>query len=183
MTAIGKICKGESKEHNDAQAFVGFLMDQNGSTPLANPDVAIELGFTKRIGRSIEVDMPRFYRARNHVKDRIWEGGQPCCGFRLHYREIKNGTQLALIDPSGDLGDHAVAALENLHGWMTRERQHQSESLRQIVSFETLADQALARGDKPGYRICQKAIIELDEYGTVKPTTMAELQVWVDSLA
>lgn len=182
MTKIGAVCKGDTQEHQDAQALIGFLMEQGGSSPLNNRDVALELGFISRRGTDIKVDIDRFYRARNHVKDRVWEDGRPCCAYRLHYREIKKQAHLALIDPTGDLSEHALAALATLRGWVVRERQHQSESSRQVVSFEALADHALARNDKSGYRLCQKAIIELDDVGTVKPTTLAELNVWVESI-
>ena len=181
--AIGKTCRGNSQEHQDAIAVISLLMDEGGSSPLPNAEIAYQLGFTTRRGKTIEVDQGRFYRARNHVKDRVWKDGKPCCGYQLHYREIKGEAHLALIDPTGDLGEHAVAAVANLRGWMARERQHQTESLRQIASFEALADHALARGDKDGYRLCQRAIIDLDDLGTVRPKTMAELNVWVDALA
>ena len=183
MSDLRKICRGKSKEHADAGRLVEYLMDEGGSTASSNPDVAAALGFTRRVGRLIEVDMPRFYKARNHVKDRVWkEDGRPCCGFRLHYREIKGKTHWALIDPTGDFGVLALAAVGDLRGWMTRERQHQTESLRQIVSVEAIADHALTHGDKAGYRLCQTAIIELSDIGTIKPATMAELSVWAEGI-
>lgn len=107
---------------------------------------------------------------------------EPCCGYRLHYREVKGEAQFSLIDPTGDIGEHAIAAIGNLRGWITRERQHQTESLRQIASFEALGDHALSRGDKDGYRLCQHAIIDLMDNGTVRPSILAEMDLWVESL-
>lgn len=181
---IRKLCKGKSKMHADALALVGFLMDNGGKVRMTNADIAHKLGFTTRRGSIVEIDRGRFHRARNHVKDGVSKDGKACCGYRLHYREGgKSGTQYALIDPQGGIGEHATASLESVRGWQTRERQHHTENLRMIVQFEALGDMALTGGDKPGYHVCQKAIIEMEEFGTLKPTTMADLQAWVDSLA
>jgi hypothetical protein len=177
-----RVCKGDSKEHSDALAVVEFLMEQGGYTPLSNPDVAVELGFVNRRGKNLEVDVGRYYRARNHVRDRVWEDGKPCCSYTLHYRTIKGSEQLALIDPTGTLGEHAVASVSQLRGWMTRERQHQTENTRQMRTLDTLASHALARGDKDGYRLCVRAGIDIEEYGTIRPPLLAELDIWATSI-
>ena len=114
---VGKVCNGKSKQHRDALAIVTFIFDEGGTTSLSNPDLAVELRFTTRHGSVIEVDRGRFHRARNHVQDRNWNTGKPCCGFRLHYRAVKGLPLLCLVDATGGIGDHAPAAAAALMGW------------------------------------------------------------------
>lgn len=176
-------CRPESQEHMDAQALVHFLMDENGSSPLPNGEIALKLGFVTRKGKNIEVDENRYYRARNHLMERVDADGKPCCHYRVHYRSIDKRNHLALIDPTGDLGEHAVAVLGTVRGFMRTETQRHTENTRMVESFDKLGEHALARHDKDGYRLCQRAIIDISDLGTVKPTTLAELNFWVDTLA
>lgn len=176
-------CNPDNNEHADAMHLVAWLFERGGSSYLTQRDIAYELGFVKRTGKTLEVMEGRYYRAVNHVKDCHDNANRPCTGYRLHYRDIKGKKHLCLVDPSGDLGSHALAAVESLRGWMVRERQHHTENSRQVATTEALADHALAQGDKQGYRLCQRAIIDLQENGTIRPTTMAELFEWADSIA
>lgn len=176
-----KICDGTTKGHADAAKLAEFLMDENGTTELTNDDITRKLGWLKKtqIAGLVAVDKARFSQARNHLADFADIDGKPCCGFRLHYRRSgRSGSTLALHDPSGDLGEHMKAALANLLGWMSRERQHQTENRRQITQLEALGDMVLANGDRHGYRLVTQAVIDLDRDGTVLPETMAQLQIW-----
>lgn len=178
-----KECKGDSQEHRDALAIVDFIFNEGGSTRLSNPELAQCLGFTKRYGNVVTVDEGRFYRARNHARDRVDKGSSvPCTGYGLHYRDVKGKPHWALLDPKGKASDLALAGIETLRGWSVREAQHHTENQRQVVTFERLGDQAFANGDKDGYRLCMEAIIELQREGTVSDALMAQLQIWAASL-
>lgn len=176
------LCRPEAPQHTDAVALVELLMESGGYMTDSNPEIAMRLGFTTRRGQLMDIDMGRFYRARNHVRDRVDHDNRPCCGYQLHYRNVKGREVFALIDPSGDLGEHAYAAVGQLRGWMTRERQHQTENNRQVRTLAELGTHALSRGDKDGYRLCVMGTIDLEEHGTIRPTTMAAMAVWVSSL-
>ncbi len=184
-------CKNTStQEHKDAEQLVQYLMVQDGETLETNAEVAGGLDFWIDMGGGHKrIDENRYYRARNHVRDRVGvddEGNHvgPCCGYQLHYR--KDGpvgqSTLTLIDPSGNLGHHAAQVVGTVKGWLTRERQHMTETRRHQWSVETLGDHALANGDRDGYRLCQRASIEIEEFGSIRETTMAELSVWMETV-
>jgi hypothetical protein len=178
-------CDGTSKAHADATKIVEFLIDHNGTVDIPQDELARKLDFTKNLRRGLTaIDTGRFSRARNHIMDCVDVDGRPCCGYRIHYRKSGSaGSTLSLADPSGDLGAHAQVSIGSLLGWMSRERQHHTENQRQIHSFETLADHALANSDKHGYKLLQRAVIDLDRDGTVLPETMAQLQVWATGMS
>ena len=176
-------CNPDTQEHRDGLALVELIFGAGGVITLTQDELAARLGLWSELGRGMRsTDIRRFHRARNHVRDRT-DSGLPCCGFVLHYRKDGPRSVLALVDPSGDLGDHADAAIGSLLGWATRERQHHAENARQVETFQALAAHAHARGDQYGQRICITASVELERYGTVSPATMAELVTWAQSLA
>jgi hypothetical protein len=183
-TTSRRECSG-GKGHDDAATLVEYLISHGGKVAQTNGEIAHAIGFMMaRGGGTYTVDMARFNNAVAHVKDRTLGNG-PCTGYRLHYRPIaKSGTgsMMALVDPNGSI-DHVTAAIENAKGWMAREAQHHTENLRQIETFETLAMHAFKRGDHDGYRACTKASMDIDRDGTVSPSTMAELNVWLGALA
>ncbi len=182
MTTSLKRCR-HGRTHDDGLALVEYIMARGGKVEKTNEAIAAELGMLKNLGNGIrQIDNARFVQARNHVKDGTDPDGSPCCQYRLHYRASGRRTEFALIDPTGDLGPHVIAAIESVRGWMTREAQHKTENARQVETWERLADHALARGDKAGYRICVGAAVELDRDGTVSPKTMAEAAVWIDAI-
>jgi hypothetical protein len=183
MTAvIRKRCRS-GRTHTDALALVEYLLAHGGKVAKSNDGIAFDLGLVINHGGGVrQVDKSRFVQARNHVKDNHDGAGAPCCAYRLHYRATTTGTEYVLIDPTGSLAYHADAALEAVRGWAIREISHHTENQRQIEVFEVLGDHALGQGDKPGYRLCIKAAMEIDSVGTVSSATMGELNVWLASL-
>lgn len=181
MTTTLKRCR-KGRTHDDALALVEYLMARGGKVAKPNEAITVELGMLKNVGGGLrKVDASRFTQARNHVQDGT-DDGKPCCGYRLHYRTAARGSEFTLIDPTGDLGPHAVAAMESVRGWMQREAQHHTENQRQIETWERLGDHALAREDKVGYRLCARASVELERDGTVSSATMAEASVWINAM-
>lgn len=179
-----RVCPASSQEHADAVGIVEYLLNHNGAVEASQDEIAGKLGFFRDHGGGIfRIDSARFHRARNHIRDRVDAVGKPCCGFTVQYRGSRSESILALIDPSGDLGQHATAAIATVRGWVSRERQHHTENRRAIETFEQLGDHTLARGDRDGYRITQRAVIEIERDGTVSPETMAELEVWLASIS
>jgi hypothetical protein len=182
MSGTLKQCH-KGRTHDDGLQLVEYLMARGGSVRKPNETIAIDLGMLKNLGGgNLQVDGPRFAQARHHVQDGIDADRKPCCGYRLHYRTTVKGSELALIDPTGDLGSHVVATIESVRGWMVREKQHHTENQRQIETWERLGDHALARDDRDGYRICARAAVELEQGGTVSDATMAEAAVWADAV-
>jgi hypothetical protein len=178
-----RLCKPATQEHTDGVALIELLLDAGGKVEATQDELAAKLGMLRLLGGGFRAtDLSRFHRARNHVRDCVDSAGQPCCGFGLHYRKAGRVSVLALIDPSGDLGEHADAAIASILGWITRERQHHSENTRMTESFQLLASHALARGDLNGQRLCITASIEIEQHGTVQPATMALLRAWAGSL-
>lgn len=181
--SMDQICNATTAAHADAMSIVELLIEHNGTVDITQDDIARKLNMMKHLQGGIStVDKSRFNRAKNHIQDRDDIDGKPCCGYRIHYRRSGKQSTLSLSDPSGDLGSHIEAAIGSLLGWMSRERQHQTESQRQSRTWESLADDVLANGDKAGYRLLQMAIIDLDRDGTVLPATMAQLQVWASRM-
>jgi hypothetical protein len=180
-TTSRKNCRG-GRSHTDAKLLVEYIFTHGGSVKKTNEEIAFDLGFVISHGGGMrQVDTSRFVQARNHVKDGV-VANAPCTGYRLHYRTSASGSEYTLIDPSGSLGHHAKAVIETIRGWAVREAQHHTENLRQTETFEALGDHALAQGDKHGYRLCNKASIEIERDGTVSPTTLAEINVWMSTL-
>lgn len=173
-------CTGTSQEHADAIAIVEFLMGNNGTVEANQDEIARKLDMLKYEKRGLyTTDVGRYNRARNHLHERVDVDGRPCCGYRIHYRRSGPISTLSLVDPSGDLGAHAKAAIGTVRGWSSREKQHHTESQRMIKTVEALADHSLANGDKHGYRLLQHVCIQLETNGTVPPGLMAELDVWL----
>ncbi len=183
-------CRPATKEHRDGVRLVEYLMARGGETIETNAELAGGLDFWIDMGGGHKrIDENRYYRARNHVRDRVEVDGEgnhvgPCCGYQLHYRKdgAKGKSILTLIDPSGDLGSHAAQVIGTIEGWLTRDRQHITEIRRHQASVETLGDHALANGDRDGYRLCQRVSIEIEEFGSIRETTMAELSVWMETV-
>lgn len=183
-TSFGKPCDGTTKAHADAMKIVEYLADHDGTIEIPQDELAHKLDMLKHERRGMYiVDKSRFSRARNHLMDCVDGEGKPCCGYRIHYRRAGQLSTFSLSDPKGDMGAHREAALGSVLGWMSRERQHHTENQRQIAVFETLADDVLKNGDKEGYKILQRAVIDLDRDGTVIPETMAQLQNWATAFS
>lgn len=179
-----RVCSAASQEHSDAQAIVEYLLDRNGHAEDTQGSIARQLGMLRDAGRGIyQVDTGRFHRARNHIRDRVDENGRPCCGYTLHYRRSGPMSDLALVDPGGDLGEHAKAAIATVLGMVSRERQHHTENQRMIETVELLGDHALANEDRQGYRLCQRTSIEIERDGTISPPTMSALELWCAGMA
>lgn len=172
----------ETRVHDDAERLVEFLMETEGKTTSNINGLCVKLGWLKGNGSIRETDRGRFQAARNHVKDAVGNDGEPCTGYRLHYMSGKQDGMLVLIDPEAGLMTLAEGAIARLAGWLQREKQHQTENAREMETLERLAQQANKTGDTFGHKVCLKASIDIEEFGTVRPKTMAEMQVWVDSL-
>lgn len=184
-SAFGKPCDATTKAHADALKIVEFLADHDGTIEIPQDELARKLDMLKHqkgAGMYL-IDKSRFSRARTHLMDCVDAEGKPCCGYRIHYRRSGSGSTFSLSDPKGDMGAHREAAIGSVLGWMSRERQHHTENQRQIATFETLADDVLQNGDKEGYKILQRAVIDLDRDGTVIPETMAQLQSWASKIS
>ncbi len=179
------VCSGAGKVHRDAEAIIEFLLGEDGAVECANDEIARKLGFLKnKSGGIFVLDQGRFQRARAHINDARTPGGKPCCHYNVNYRRSGGGgSLLALIDPDGGIEDHWRASLANVLGIMSRERQHQTEIRRCMQQIEDLADFALARGDKTGYRICQRVVTDLDHYSTIHADTLGEFIAWAEGLA
>ena len=126
-------------------------------------------------------DTGRFYRARNHVRDRVDDTGEPCCGYMLHYRGTHKST-LELIDPQDTLKNRAKGAWQSQRGWVVRERQHHTENLRQVRTFQEKASECVTVGDTIGAQVNFQAAHDIETSGTVLPPTMAVYEAWLQSL-
>ena len=164
---------------------IEFLLDGNGSVKAPNGEIARKLNFLKNQTKGVFVlDVGRLRRARQHINDARSADGEPCCLFNVNYRRAGAGESvLALLDPKGHIEDHWHASLATVLGVMSRERQHQTEIVRCIGQVEDLADFALNRGDKTGYRVCQRVITDLDHYSTIHADTLGEFIAWAEELA
>lgn len=178
-------CRGTGKVHRDAEKIIEFLLGENGSVECGNGEIARKLGFLKnKSGGIFILDQSRFQRARSHINDARTPEGKPCCAYNVNYRRSgAGGSTLALIDPEGSIEDHWRSAVANLLGIMSRERQHQTETRRCIQQVEDLADFALNRGDKTGYRVCQRVVTDLDHYSVIHGDTLGEFISWAEGLA
>lgn len=146
-----RVCDATSREHRDAQMLVEHLLDANGHVSDSQDTIARKLGMLRDCGGGVlRIDSGRFHRSRNHVRDRVDPEGRPCCGYTIHYRRSGPDSALALVDPTGDLGDHARAAVSTILGMVSRERQHHTENLRMIETVELLGDHALSQHRPPG---------------------------------
>jgi hypothetical protein len=178
-----RVCDGTSQEHKDAEGIIAFVMDGGGNVETTHERIAVALDLWRNHGGGIRsVDESRYHRARNHARDRIDSTGRPCCGYTLHYRRSGPTSTLALIDPSGSLGSHAGPAIATFRGWVSRERQHQTENQRQTETVESLADHALSVGDKVGYRLMQRVSIAIENDGSIPGSMMAEVEAWLGTL-
>jgi len=177
-------CVATSREHTDAVALVEYLIGRNGVVEATHETIARQLGMLRDHGAGLlRVDTGRLHRARNHIRDRVDERGRPCCGYTVHYRRCGPTSTLALIDPTGDVGEHAHAAIGTVRGWVSRERQHHTENQRMMETVELLSDHILARGDRAGYRLMQRVSIEIERDGSVSTSTMAALDGWLTGMA
>lgn len=173
-------CDPATDTHQDAVVLVEYLMDRHGSCTEPQDVIARQLGMVIDNGGMLNIDRGRFHRARQHLHDRVDSNGRPCCGFRLHYRKSgRGGSTLALIDPSGDLGDATKAAMATVGGFTSRKRQHDTEDRRMLETFRAVADNCLAQGDLDGARAMLMARIDIERHGAVTPQTMAELETYM----
>ena len=177
---MSKRCDGVSNEHADALMLVEYLMEHDSSVEATQDEIARKLDMLKHERRGVyAIDTGRYHRARQHLMDRCDGDGKPCCGFRVHYRKSGQYSVLALIDPSGDLGSHAKAAMASIEGYISRKRQHDTEDRRMTETFRAVADHCLSKGDLDGARLMLTASIDIERAGAITPQSMTEIEVWI----
>jgi hypothetical protein len=181
--------KRQTKEHRDAEALIQFVFDQGGKdafVTLTNDEIARRLGWVVDHGKGhFSADGSRYAKARVHAMEAIdADTDRPCLAYRLNYRKAGRGRSvLSLLDPTGGLGEFAVAAIGSVYGWATRQKQSATENRRMQEQLQRLADWVLAAEDKEGYRTLVAAQIELDHTGYLTPQTLGELISWAESAA
>jgi hypothetical protein len=161
--------------------LVEYLMLQPGAeTDKSAPQIAEDLGWTKRLGLSRVTDLKRFHMARNHVKDNR-EAGKPCTGYSLHYRTSSARNVWKLIDPSGSLQDHIYAAASEIRGDLQQQIAFRTINGRRIATAEQMADWCLKATpqDGVGHRLMIEYSMELRKFGTVNDGLLAEINLWL----
>ena len=177
---MAKRCDGVSKEHADALLIVEYLMEHDSAVEATQDEIARKLDMLKYERRGMfAIDTGRYHRARQHLMDREDAEGKPCCGFRVHYRKSGQYSVLALIDPSGDLGSHAKAAMASIHGYISRKRQHDTEDRRMTETFRAVADHCLSKNDLDAAKLMLTASIDVERLGAIAPQTMSEIEIWL----
>lgn len=169
--------------HDDAVALIDFLLQRGGKTDLPAEKLAEALGWEQRLGSARMVDMGRFQRARNHVKDGTAKDGQPCTGFRLHYRTSARDNEWMLIDPSGSLDHHREVAVRDLIGDLQQQVAARTINGRRIVAGHAVGDMALQQdpSDVQGYQLMTRYVMEIERFGAASDGTIAEMMVWLQS--
>lgn len=168
--------------HQDALALVQFLLDRGGKSDLTQGNVCQLLGWEQRVGNTRVLDMPRFQRARNHVKDGLDPDDKPCVGYRLHYRPSTQGNVWMLVDPSGDLDHHREVARRELRGDLQQELSARVVVGRRIETAQQMAEMCLKASppDGVGHRLMLTYAVELERFGAVSNATLAELMLWTE---
>lgn len=175
----GSVCAATSREHADAVKLVEYLIEQTCRVEASQEVLARKLNLMTHKNGLLVTDVHRFHRARQHLMERIDSTGEPCCGFRLHYRKSGPTSELVLVDPSGDLGHHVRSALAAIDGYISRKRQHTTEDRRMTETFRAVADHAMSQGDLDGARLMLTASIDVERVGSVTPQTMADVEMWL----
>ena len=49
--------------------------------------------------------------------------------------------------------------------------------------LEEMSSHALSRSDGKGYRLMQRGILEIEEFGAIKPVTRVEIIEWIRSIS
>jgi len=160
------------RSHYDAEAFVEWMTKQGGFTSLSWAAIAVAMGISYR----------RIRLARMHMLltvDRLT--GKACTGYSLHYRKSGGISYLYLVDLSAS--SSSTVMLAHAFGFFSRRSQWRTERGRAVQMWEEQATIALNGGDARGYRACTRAATELDATGDITPTTWAEVESWVATLA
>lgn len=178
--SAGQVCNATTGEHADAMKLVEYLLDAGGAVEAPQEEIARKLNMLKQRTRGLyETDTGRFHRARQHLMERIDSEAQPCCGFRVHYRKSGRYSVFTLVDPTGDLGDHAKSAIASIEGYVSRRRQHFTEDRRMMETFRAVADHAMSQGDLDGARLMLTASIDIDRLGSISAETMGDVEMWL----
>lgn len=179
---MAKQCTQTSNAHADAWAVIEFVIDHNGTVDLPQDEIARKLDMVKRRAGGFDIDKSRYKRAVNHAMDCVDGKGQPCCGYRLHYRRSGGGT-LSIIEHGRGYGDYAKHAIGAVLGWASRERQHRTENERRIEQVQALADEVFANSDQYGHKLLTRVEYALSETGTIPDALMVELETWLASIS
>lgn len=175
----GSVCAATSREHADAVKLVDYLIEQSCRVEAPQEVLARKLNLVTHKGGLLVTDVQRFHRARQHLMERVDSLGEPCCGFRLHYRKSGPASELVLVDPTGDLGEHVRSAMAAIEGFVSRKRQHATEDRRMAETFRAAADHSMSQGDLAAARMLLAADLDVERFGSVTPQTMADLELWL----
>lgn len=170
--------------HDDAVALVDFLLQNGGKTDIPAEQLAQTLGWEQRLGSARMVDMGRFQRARNHVKDGTAKDGKPCTGFRLHYRTSARENEWMLVDPSGGLPHHREVATREIQGDLQQQVAFRTINGRRIATAHAMGEMCLQSepSDVPGYQLMTRYAMELERFGAASDGTIAEMALWLQSV-
>jgi len=180
-----KVCLARGS-HHDALALVQYLLDHGGKSNLTHGQLTEALGWEQRIGNTRVLDTGRFERARNHVKDGLDKDNiTPCTGYRLHYRPSTAENMWMLVDPAGDLDHHREVVRRELRGDLQQEVAARSIVGRRVETANAAAEMCLKASppDGVGHRLLLTYALELERWGAVSNTTLAELMVWSEPTA
>lgn len=167
--------------HDDAKLLVEYLYSYGGSTAKPAEQIALDLGWEKRVGIMRHTDMQRFHIARNHVRDGLDKHGQPCTGYTLHYRHTGKDSRLWLIDPNGGLDERKEAAKEELRGDLQQQLNLRTINGRRIATAEALSEWCLKSTpvDGVGHRLMIEYSMELRKTGVASDQLIAEIHAWL----
>lgn len=174
-----KVCRARGS-HNDADLLIQYLMARGGHTDETAEAIAQALGWVRRLGSARVTDRQRFELARNHIKDGITKSGDPCLGFRIHYRTSAKGDEWMLVDPSGGIAHHRQVARAEILGDIQQQVSFRTVNGRRIATAHSMADYCLAATppDTHGYQLMTEYAMEIERFGAVSDVTIAKLMAY-----
>lgn len=170
--------------HEDALALVEFVLSSGGKTDMTAEQLAKEMGWERRLGLARITDMPRFQRARNHIRDGKASDGKQCTGYSIHYRTSARENVWMLVDPEGDLGHRKEVAAREIAGDVQQQVAFRTVNGRRIATAHSMADMCLHfdPSDVEGYQLMTTYAMELKRFGAPTDVTIAEINVWLQSV-
>lgn len=177
--ATEKSCRARGS-HQDALAIVNYFIDHNGHVELVREALVEELNWWTRLSNGMkQLDLPRFARAVNHLKDGRTNDGKPCTGFSLHYRTSGRTSSWMLVDPAGDVNHRLDVAIETIRGDIQQEVAFRTVNGRRKANAEQAAETCLKQDDGVGHRLLLTYAVEIERFGAVSNGLLAELNDWL----